>query len=308
MPGELAPVTTASDPVTASLFLGISDEVLLEPLRESAVSEVKFNHGGSSISLRIELENGARAAFKPKQTSLHSVPHREVAAYRINRLLGLSAVAPAFGRTFSLDELLGHLRSDSVKYRTRLIEQMTATDGQVVGAMMWWIPVIKRAKVDRYEIDSTDGIVTWQRYLAAGSPIPHDQRRLVAQISDMTLFDFIINNPDRWSGGNTRVSEDGLTLYFMDNTLSFGNDADGHGKVWTYFTRVQKFSRGLVSRLRHLDDVSIRAALDARAEDAFGDLLEDEEVEALLARRDRALDYIDGLIETHGVEAVLVFP
>ena len=49
---------------------------------------VKLNHGGTSLSLRIDFAGGARAAFKPEQTHPQSDPRRrEIAAYRIDRLL-----------------------------------------------------------------------------------------------------------------------------------------------------------------------------------------------------------------------------
>lgn len=288
------------------MFLGVADNVLLDPLRESEVSKVKFNRGGSSISLRIDFANGARAAFKPKQTNLQSVPRREVVAFRMNRLLGLSSVPPAIGRTFEVDDLMGKLHSESQFYRQRLLSEMVTRGGQVTGELSWWIPEIERGRVDGYEIDSMEGIVSWKRYLSVGAKIPKRDKALVSQISDMVLFDFIINNPDRWSGGNARVSEDQRLLYFMDNTMSFGDDLDGHPKARVYMERCQKFSRALVTRLRNLRESEVVESLEDTA--PFDFLLRDVEVVALLARRDMAVAYIDRLIKRYGESAVLAFP
>ncbi len=293
--------------VSPTMFLGVADDVLLEPLRESPIAEVKFNKGGSSISMRIDFENGARAAFKPRQTNWQSVPRREVVAFRINRLLGLGSVPPAIGRRFEASELLGALHPDSRFFKPRLKAEMVQKDGWVVGELSWWIPVIRRGKVDGYEIDSMEGIVSWKRYLAIGAKIPARDQALVQQISSMVLFDFIINNPDRWSGGNARVSEDQRLLYFMDNTLSFGDRPDGHPKARTYFERCHTFSRSLVARLRTLEEAEIREVLDQDVE-PFEYLLRDVEIAALLSRRDRALSYIDSLIRQHGEDSVLAFP
>ena len=41
-------------------FDGVRDELLLAPLRTGQIVEVKFNRGGSSISLRIDFDNGGR--------------------------------------------------------------------------------------------------------------------------------------------------------------------------------------------------------------------------------------------------------
>ncbi|MCP4443732.1 MAG: hypothetical protein GY811_00105 [Myxococcales bacterium] len=294
-------------PETPTMFLGVEDDILLAPLRDSPIAQVKFNTGGSSISLRIDFENGARAAFKPRQTNWQSVPRREVIAFRINRLLGLGSVPPAIGRRFQMSKIVGALTPESRFYRPRLQAEMIQKGGWVTGELSWWIPVIRRGKVDGYEIDSMEGIVSWKRYLAIGAKIPERDLALVQQISDMVLFDFIISNPDRWSGGNARVSEDQRLLYFMDNTLSFGDRADGHPKSRTYFERCHTFSRSLVERLRTLEEEEIREVLERDIE-PFDYYLRDSEITALLSRRDRALKYIDALIRRHGEELVLAFP
>jgi hypothetical protein len=313
-PTRMAPPTPISPPTElnfvaepTSMFLGVADDVLLAPLRDSPIKRVKFNRGGSSISLRIEFENGARAAFKPIQTNLQSIPRREVVAYRINRLMGLSSVPPAIGRSFEVSDILGRLHPESQYYRPRLQAEMIQSNGRVSGELSWWIPVIERGRVDGYEMDSMEGIVSWKRHLTVGAQVPKRDRALVAQISDMVLFDFIINNPDRWSGGNARVSEDQRVLYFMDNTMSFGDDMDGHTKSRVYLERCQKFSRSLVNRLRNLHRSEIEDVLDHDVE-PFPYFLHEAEITALLSRRDYALEYIDGLIKEHGDSQVLAFP
>ncbi len=297
------------EPITASitLFDGLADERLLAPLRDSEIKRVRFNHGGSSISLRIEFENGALAAFKPTQSNWQTVPRKEVAAFRINRLLGLSSVPPAIGRMFRREDILAAVEPAFAYTLPRLRAEIIHHDGWVAGELSWWIPEIAHATVDGYNIDSVDGVVTWKRYLTVKQPIPYQERLIVAQISDMVLFDFVINNLDRWSGGNARTSPDGRTLYFMDNTLSFGSHAQGHEKSRRYLQRVQKFSRTLVDTVRNLDAEELRTVL---AEDTgpFDELLSEREIKALISRRDYAIAYIDVLVETHGEENVLVFP
>ena len=289
------------------LFLGVSDDVLLAPIKTGKVETVKYNRGGSSISLRIDFDNGARAAFKPVQLIEHTVPRREVAAYRINRLLGLSSVPPAVGRKLPYRDLIANLRSDSRIFTTRMREEMAISDGMVPGELSWWIPVIAIARVGNHPIDSVEGIVTWTRYLTAGKPIAHDDYRLVRQISDLVVFDFVIDNVDRWSGGNVRMSEGGRVLYFMDNTASFGTGRPGSGRTRAYLHRTEKFSRSLISSLAALNSDRVRVALTPDG-DAFPELLRDDEIDSLLARRDFVLDYVEKLISTHGREAVMVFP
>ena len=295
------------DVESVGVFDGVSDEVLLEPLRTGRIESIKFNRGGSSISLRIDFDNGARAAFKPRQTNLHSVPRYEVAAFRVNRLLGLTAVAPAIGRRFPLAELMSKLRRDSRFFAERMSEEIVAVRGQVIGELSWWIPVIEPARINRFLIDSVDGVLTWSRYLRVGVKIPQASRNLVAQISDMVLFDFLIDNADRFSGRNVWVSGDRRVLYFMDNTLSFGGGNNGSFKSRAYLAKVQKFSRSLVSRLRELSAEKLAAAVGHDVA-PFDFILSEREITTLLGRRDFIVATIDALIRKHGVDKVLVFP
>ena len=71
----------------------------------------------------------------------------------------------------------------------------------------------------------------------------------------------LIDNVDRWSGGNARTNRQGRVLYSMDNTMSFGRDARGHKKSQLYFKRSRRFSRRLVRRLRSLTPQDFRDAL-----------------------------------------------
>ena len=51
---------------------------------------------------------------------------------------------------------------------------------------------------------------------------------MAAQVSTLIVFDFLTANPDRYSGGNMKMSPDGKQLFFMDNTMSFYVDGNGN--------------------------------------------------------------------------------
>ena len=259
------------------------------------------------MSLRLEFDNGAKAAFKPEQTFLQSNPRREIAAYRVDRLLGIGRVPPAIGRTFSLAELEAAVDKSQRGQVGRLRSEAIARRGQVKGEASWWIPVLADTFIGNNRVDSTDAIVTWRRWLKVGATIPEDRRELCAQLSSMTLFDFVIDNPDRWTGNNAKASEDKAVMYFMDNTMSFSRSKKGSHKNHIYLARAQVFSRRLVARLREIDEAQVRAALEPEAA-PFDRLLTDPEIEALLGRRDHVLEYVDALIAEHGEDRVLVFP
>ena len=288
-------------------FAGQPDEPLLAPLRTGKVTRVKFNRGGTSLSLRLDFDNGARAAFKPEQTHLHSSPRREIAAYRIDRLLGIGRVPPAIGRTFALADLIAAVDKSQRFATPRLRTEAIARRGQVRGEMSWWIPVLGDMYIGKTRIDSTDAIVQWRRWLKAGAVIPAERRALCEQLSAMTLYDFLVDNTDRWTGNNAKSSADGTVLYFMDNTLAFSRQKNGSHKGRIYLERVQTFSRRLVTRVRELDEAAVRRVLAGEVA-PFETLLTEVEIAALLGRRVAALAYVDGLIATHGEDKVLVFP
>ncbi|MBT8494209.1 MAG: hypothetical protein KJO07_14225, partial [Deltaproteobacteria bacterium] len=294
----MEPASMWDGPIATGTFLGKSDEELLEPLRTGKLVSVKVNRGGTSISLRLTFDNGSRAAFKPQQTNYQTIPRKEVAAYRISRLLSLESVQPAIGRAFPMNELIARLRPDSRRHAARLRQEMINRSGKVIGEMSWWIPVIKTPKIDGFRIDEVEGIVTWKRHLKAKTEVPAEHAELLAQLSNMLVFDFLINNPDRWSGGNARASADGRKLFFMDNTLSFGPHPRAARKVRLYMARTQKFSRRLVEHLRNLDEELVIRALE---EDpgAFEFLLTDRELEAMFSRKAIILAYVDELIAEH---------
>ncbi len=297
---------TAPAPTVTTVFPA-DDDALLAPLRTSPLVRVKLNHGGTSLSLRLDFADGSRAAFKPEQTFYQSNPRREIAAFRIDRLLGLGHVPPAFARTFTVDELVAAIDPSQRGWGdARVRDEIVARRGQVAGEVSWWIPEIIDAKILRERVDMDEGIVMWHRFLRAGVAIPEAAVPMAAQISDVLLFDFLIDNVDRWTLSNTKGSPDGRVLYFMDNTLAFSPFKNGRTKSHLYLHRAQKFSRRLVARLRRLTIEEIEAVI--HDDGPLGDLVTRPELEALMARRDGALRYVDGLIAEHGEAAVLAFP
>ena len=283
----------------AGTFTGIKDELLLEPLRGQPVGDVKFNLGGSSISLRVGFADGSRAAFKPLQNNPQTVPRKEIASYWLNRLLGLNNVPPACARTLHREDLLGRLRPESMGYLPRLnTETIFDAEGFTRGEVSYWIPVIVDGK-----LDTADQIEVWTGWLTVGNDIPRGKVGLMAQLSSLLVFDLLQNNSDRFSGGNLMTSPDGKTLYYMDNTFGFQVEPRGHEKCRAALVRSQKFSRRLVEALRRFDGHALRVAFESDP----GVLTEDE-IASVVARRDVALRYIDGLIRRFGADRVLVFP
>jgi hypothetical protein len=257
--------------------------------------------------MRLEFTNGARASFKPEQTFFQSDPRREIAAYRMDRLLRIGRVPPTKVIKVATRDLYMTALPDYKGYTMdRIEEEGTQRYGFLHGSASWWIPEIVNARIGGFMIDEPQGKVLWTQYLQVGAVAPAEVRSLVEQISTCAIFDLIIDNGDRWSGNNTQMSPDGKTLYFMDNTLSFSIARIGHPMAVEALQRVQQFSRGLVRRIRELTKERIVFTLGTG--ESLGRLLNDVEIGAILARRDFILGHIDGLIAKHGEAAVLVFP
>jgi hypothetical protein len=288
---------------------GSPDDELLAPLGTTTVTRIKLNHGGTSLSLRLDFANGSRAAFKPEQTHPQSDPRREIAAYRLDRLLGIGRVPPAKATAIPVQELIDAAEPN---YRTyiagRLEDEGIARNGVLRGELSWWVPEIKLAKIGPYRIDEREGRELWTAYLQVGARIPDDARVMTEQVAAIILFDILIDNPDRWTGSNTEMSPDGKTLYFMDNTLAFSIFTLGHEQNLGALRRISVFPRRLVKRIRALTEDAIIEALRITDDHGLGPLLDPREIHAIIVRRDNLMRYIDAQIAEFGEDAVLGLP
>ncbi len=299
-PGPPEPAIT-DEP--AGTFLGMADDLLIDRVRSQAITRVKLNKGGSSLSFRVEFADGSRAAFKPAQTNLQTIPRKEVAAYRLNRLLGLNAIPPAIPRAISREELLAKLHPDSRGSVPRIqAETIFNLVGKTVGVASYWIPEIKDSG-----LDTPEGIKESTTWLTVGAPIGKERLALASQFSDLVVFDFLTANPDRYSGGNMKMSPDGARLYFMDNTLAFFLNAEGHEKNRTVLERSQRFSRRLFKALDRVTEPELERIMSEGVDDD-AEILTPAEIHAVVTRRQVAQRYVAALAQVYGEKNVLAFP
>ena len=301
--GQLSVPSPNVNQEAAGSFMGFEDDALIARMRSQPIARMKFNRGGSSLSFRVDFADGSRAAFKPAQTNLQTIPRKEVAAYRINRLLGLNAVSPATPRMVTRSEMFSHLHPETVPLLPRIrAETIFDPRGNTAGVMMFWIPVIKDAG-----LDTPEGIAQSTQWLTHGQPIPAEKHALAAQLSDLLVFDFLIANPDRYSGGNLLANQDGSRLYFMDNTLSFFIEPDGNEKTRTALHRSQRFSQRLFQALDRISEDGLSRVLSQASEGDY-EILTKPEIRAVVLRRDYVKKYVGSLVSTFGPQEVLYFP
>ena len=296
-PTDAGPRAAASVAPSVSAAPAVAPSAVVDPFLTAAPVGSK-SIGHTSYVLKLRLEGGAVAAFKPR-SKLPLGGHRykgEIAAYRLATALGLDNVPRAIPRTFDAARL-GALQSDFAE------KGLPDDDGRIRGALMPWI--------DGYRVlplEEKDSRARWEAWLFdARSSIPEDRRTLAASVSTMIAFDYVTANWDRWSGGN--VAENSATgrVLFVDNDGAFyeGPDPAALARQRALLARVTRFSRRFVAALRGMDAAKVR---DAVGDEAVGVPLVSERVVAGVAARCAAVvGVVDARIGDAGEGGTLAF-
>jgi hypothetical protein len=272
-------------------FGGVSEDRILEVISTARIAG-RQSVGSTSVNLHLRLAGDIDAAWKPRTTTHGETYRAEIAAYRLNRLLGLSRVPPAISRAIPRSQL--RLAPDSPVIFER--------DLSARGAAIYWVPVLRDSLIDRPR-----EIERWSTWLRQGREVPPDQRARAEEISSLLVFDFLTGNWDRWSGANVPMDAGGHLVY-RDNNGGFEEPfvvgLMQRGMSW--LRRAQRFSRSVIERARGLTEASVRAEM-ALDPDRAHPPLTDAQVRSLLRRRDALMEYVDGLTRRHGAANVLVF-
>jgi hypothetical protein len=313
---------SAADEATPGFF-GEPDGPRIASLRESPIAEVKKGKGGRSLAFQITLEDGTKGYFKPKQAFSAAHWYSELAAYYLDRELGIGRVPPTTGRRFEWDALRKAARSDD-----RVTELGIAPDGTIKGAFVWWIPEpLKRLRMGRQwerwvRVQKTLPVTPYQRpvdYRAdlnrrpgvreatdpsrplAKSP---DTETRPAELSDLILFDYFTQNVDRWGGEftNVRTRGEGGPLIYLDNGAGFWLGEQRLGLMEARLKALQRFRRATIDAVRELDVDAFAKRLE---DDPLAPILNEKQLDGLRQRRQAVLDHVDDLVARFGEAAVL---
>jgi hypothetical protein len=271
----------------------VAENDILATMRTAPVRGNLRNYGNTSVNIRVDFPGPIDGSYKPSEQRHEEHWRAEIAAFRLNQLLGLERVPPAVFRQVLEDDL-----PTGERYG------VTFTDGVSRGAMIYWVPVLRPSGVG-----SPESMDFWSQRLTAGVVIADAERARAREVSDLIVFDFLIANWDRWNGLNTL--EDGAGhLVFRDNNAGFQvpSNSSRYQRVLGWLHRSQRFSRSLIARARELDLDTLR---DAMADDADGNgavLLSDEQLRDVLRRRDVLVAYVDALVRRYGEDNVIAFP
>lgn len=316
----------SAEPARASdAFLGTPDAPILEVLGRGEVTRIERGSGGRSLAFRLTFADGSRGYFKPEQTFSGSHFYAEIAAYHLDRALGLGRVPPTIGRRMAWAPLRQAAGGDA------RAGEAIVHDGEVCGSLSYWVPeplVALRVGM---------GWEAWARFapaplispfqrarryvaLASGqTPIADadgdtpraaatpDTAERAAELSDLVLFDYLTENIDRWGGDYTNVRTRGAggPLVFLDNAAGFIRSPEASpGFMDTRLHTIQRFRRGTVEAIRALAIDSLRARIEA---DACAPILSDALYAQLETRRATLLAHVDRMIAQHGEDTVLAW-
>jgi len=210
-----------------------------------------------------------------------------VAAYRLAKLLHSDRVPPTVLRTlpFSHFSCGGTPCKDRLPCDGKRLESCR-TNG-ITGSLQLWLTFggdLFRS-TDRRYFDSV------LRSLKPGKQVKDPVE--AAQISDLVVFDFLLSNPDRFTGGNLLRDPQGR-LWFIDNSAAF----TGCVQPDRDFERLGRFRKGTLKALMALEESVVSEELHS--------LVDEKRLNALLGRIRTVRSQAERLLKEHGEAAVLL--
>lgn len=325
--------TGLNDPIVRAFAddpLFLREVVTIE--RGNQITEIDPLGGGSTITFKFRLDGETIAAFKPNQTRRQSNYRAEVAAFRLCPIIRCGFEVPFsfevrveqrdFMRLYGIRSLEGN-----TGYSAQFGDLIwTESDGETYLYGVWkdWVPHFAQFPLEYDDV--------WDSWVDVdGDPseldIPLDEallplrgredgsytevieeagdattREMARQLSNMMVFDFLINNWDRFSGAYFGVNCQWAEGRFVSIDNGAGFMTREPDRPRSHLHQVSRFSRSSIGEIRQLDPELLLPILFPNPTDD-----EMERFEVFWQRRQELLDYVDELIEERGEDAVLFF-
>lgn len=116
-------------------YFEVPDGDLRERLATQPLREVKRGYGGRSVAFKITLEDGTQGYYKPEQRFSAAHWWAEIAAYHLDRALGLHRTPPVVSRRLPWATLRAAAPEDA-----RFSEVIVGSDRTVRGCFSYWVP------------------------------------------------------------------------------------------------------------------------------------------------------------------------
>lgn len=294
-------------------FLEKPEETLLESLRSATIERVVPSEGGSRPGVfDLVLAGDIQARFEPERTASKGRWSAPIAAYQLDRALGLGRVPPVVGRTvpFSMLErasateatTAGIVRDSHGNVRGALMQPPKGKLAEVrlPGGWEQWLSVepLAAPHVSPYQPGAAQPAASkagrdrsQPAELGSNTTPEPPSPNLPAELSDMILFDYLTLDTERFAEGPASVSalsRRGSLIWLDNGSFSGGPEAREIGA--RRLAGLSRFRRRTIDALRALDV----AALGARMQQATpGPLLDRKALAGLDARKRAALAHVD---------------
>lgn len=291
-------------------FLGKDDRKTLEALRSGQLQDASRATTGRTLAFKVALDSGVLGNYKPEQRLSGTSWAAEVAAYYIDRALGLGRVPPVVSRRLPWPKLVAAAADDPQKSTVRV--EKGEVRGALIGALdqplvpvatpHGWEDWIRIEAFDPFAITPFQPADTYAKALATQKKRPPtpigtrpDRRpgraELAAELSDLILFDYLIGNAERFSPDNANAVTLGAKgpLIATENAGAFVVTGARQTLLDAQLGALQKFRRRTIDALRALDIGALKATLGA---DPLGPLLDAAALRGVQTRRTAILDHV----------------
>ncbi len=309
-----------------------ADEPVRVALAREGIKSVERGRGGRSLGFKIVLNDGHKAYFKAEQTFSAANWFGEVAAYHLDRMLGLGRVPCVVSREFEWDQLVGAAGKDPRK------DEVIVHEGKVRGAFVSWVtgelqslkhtppgwerwirvrywpstavspfqrPAVWKRQLDQVRKQG-DGWRSKEDRLRRRNLRPEpDTADRPGELSDLIVFDYLTRNLDRWGGDNANVLVRGKhgPLVFLDNGAGFEPGDPRPSLMEARLHALQRFRRRTIEAIRAFDRFRYEARL---ATEAVQPVLTSNQLQGLDDRRQGLLEWIAEMEAVHG-QAIWAF-